>query len=58
MRLARSYGTALIEYLVGLFEIEGCSVATLQTSNEGKNLYKRLGVKEVWTLKEYAWKKL
>ena len=50
------YGTAMMEYLLDRAKTEGYSVATLQASHEGKNLYKRLGFKEVCTFKEYPWR--
>lgn len=54
----KGYGTAMMEYLLDRAKTEGYSVATLQASHEGKNLYKRLGFKEVCTFKEYAWREL
>lgn len=52
----KGYGTAMMEYLLNLAKEKGYRLAGLEASSEGKNLYKRLGFKEVCVFKEFAWR--
>lgn len=53
----KGYGTAMMEHLLRLAKHKGYFLAGLEASHEGKNLYKRLGFKEVCIFEEYAWTK-
>jgi ribosomal protein S18 acetylase RimI-like enzyme len=48
------YGTEMMAYLLQRAKIQGYSLATLQASEDGKGLYRRLGFQECGVFKEYS----
>lgn len=50
----KGYGTAMMKHLIQRAQDQGYHMVTLQASQEGKNLYQRLGFKENCVFKEYV----
>ena len=53
----KGYGTAMMHYLLNFAKQKGYFLAGLEASDEGLNLYKGLGFKEVCIFEEYGWTK-
>lgn len=49
----KGYGTAMVEHLMTLAKNRGYHMSTLESSNEAKDLYVRLGFKKCFKLTEY-----
>jgi GNAT superfamily N-acetyltransferase len=52
----KGYGTAMMIHLINRAQSKNYNLVTLQASRDGKNLYEKLGFKEICVFKEYTLK--